>query len=295
MQGVRTGLPPEIRRFSGLYRFIAPERFGQLGIDPEDVPLGTFPAEDHPPFLPDRFGGNAYGLGLFEQTVLPQEEERLLEELDLDNPNQVAGHYRQLNDIFKRLGLFIRYSNQGQPFYLIPRQFVAHFLVEVRAKADIITSFLSDLLARRLRETMRVGLVGGDHELLLPELQSRLPHMEFALIDSLAALTQPWRPMQAVVLAGDPRGFALGEIRALGKTPPKERQLREAYGYFVASRIYDLLEEDGEMLALADRPLGSSRETLSVRFHGQEDFKRFCSSATSTAPAGATAPARGWC
>lgn len=275
MQGARVGLPPEIRRFSGLYRFIAPERFDELGIDPEDVPLGTFPAEDHPPFLPDRFGGNAYGLGLFEQTVLPEPEAKLLDELDLDDAGQVASHHRQINDIFKRLGLLIRYSRLGRPFYLIPRQFVAHFLVEVRAKADIITGFLSDLLGRRLRETMRVGLVGSDLELLLPELQSRLPHLEFVVIASLGGLTQSQRPLQAVVMAGDPRGFALREVRSQGGAPPKERQLREAYGYFVASRLYDLLEEDGEMLALADRPLGSSRETISVRFQGQEDFKRF--------------------
>ena len=275
MQGARVGLPPEIRRFSGLYRFISPERFEDLGIDPEDVPLGTFPAQDHPPFLPDRFGGNAYGLGLFEQTVLPEQEARLLEELDLDNPDQVASHFRQINDIFKRLGLLIRFSRLGQAFYLIPRQFVAHFLVEVRAKADIITDFLSDLLARRLRETMRVGLVGGDHELLLPELQSRLPHMDFVLVDSLEALTAQVRPMHALVMAGDPRSFALGELRRAGGTAAKFRQLREAYGYFVASRLYDLLEEDGETLVLADRPLGSSRETLNVRFAGQEEFKRF--------------------
>jgi hypothetical protein len=275
MQGAKFGLPPEIRRFSGLYRFISPERFEELGIDHEDVPLGTFPAEDHPPFLPDRFGGNAYGLGLFEQTVLPQEEARLLEEMDLDDPVQVARHHRALNDIFKRLGLLIRFSRQGRAFYLIPRQFVAHFLVEVRAKADIITEFLNDLLARRLRETMRVGLVGGDHELLLPELQSRLPHMDFALIDSLPALTAPLRPLQAVLMVGDPRAFALRELRRAGGPPAQDRQLREAYGFFMASRLYDLLEEDGEMLVLADRPLGSSRETLTVRFSGQEEFKRF--------------------
>ncbi|MFH1033802.1 MAG: hypothetical protein V1806_04790 [Pseudomonadota bacterium] len=275
MQGARVGLPPEIRRFSGLYRFISPERFEELGIDHEDVPLGTFPAEDHPPFLPDRFGGNAYGLGLFEQTVLPQEEAHLLEELDLDDPDQVAGHYRVLNDTFKRLGLLIRFSRLGQAFYLIPRQFVAHFLVEVRAKADIITDFLSDLLTRRLRETMRVGLAGGDHELLLPELQSRLPHMDFVLIDSLPALTSSLRPLQAMLMVGDPRAFALREARRGGGPPIKDRQLREAYGFFVASRLYDLLEEDGELLVLADRPLGSSRETLSVRFNGQEEFKRF--------------------
>ena len=275
MQGAKAGLPPEVRRFSGLYRFIPQERFEELGIDPDDVPLGTFPAEDHPPFLPDRFGGNAYGLGLFEQTILPDEEARLLDAVDLADPRQVGPRYRGVNDILKRLGLLIRYSRQGRPFYLVPRQFVAHFLVEVQAKADTITGFLGEALSRRLRETMRVGLVSSDHELLLPELQTRMPHLDFLVIDNLEALKAPRRPLQALVMVGDPRNFALRALRREGLEPPRDRQRREDYGHFTASRFYDLLEEDGEVLALADRPLGSSRETLKVRFLGQDEFKRF--------------------
>ncbi|MFH1059876.1 MAG: hypothetical protein V1797_14525 [Pseudomonadota bacterium] len=269
-------MPPEVRRFSGLYRFIAPERFAELGIDPEDVPLGTFPAEDHPPFLPDRFGGNAYGLGLFEQAVLTEDEARLLDSLELTKPAQVAEHHGALNDVLKRLGLLVRYSALGRPFYLIPRQFVAHFLVEVRAKADLIAHFLGELMARRLRETMRVALVSSDSELLLPELQGRLPHLDLVVIDNLEALTARRKsPFAAVVMVGDPRNFALRQLSRAGLEQPRDRARREAYGYFMAGRFYDLLEEEGEVLALADRPLGSSRETLSVQFRGQDEFKRF--------------------
>ena len=175
MQPARATLPLEVRRLSGLYRIIAPSRFAEMGIDREDVPMGTFPAEDHPPFLPDRFGGNAYGLGLYEQDKLSGPDELLLEAVDLSDPEQVAGQYRQINHIFKRLGLLIRYSSLGRPFYLIPRQYVAHFLVEVQAKADVIVAFLSRQFAKRLRETLRVGLISVDPELLLPEVQSRMP------------------------------------------------------------------------------------------------------------------------
>jgi hypothetical protein len=49
------------------YRIVRPEDFGSLGIDPQDIPVGTYVAEDHPPFLASRFGGNAYGLGIVEQ------------------------------------------------------------------------------------------------------------------------------------------------------------------------------------------------------------------------------------
>jgi hypothetical protein len=272
----RSGLPPEIRRFSGLYRFISPENFGALGIDPADVPLGAFPSENHPPFLPDPFGGNAYGLGFYERTALPDEESDLLERLDLDDPAQVAPLYSAVNHSFKRLGLLTRFSKLGRPYYLIPRQFVAHFLTEVQAKAEVISEFLARLLSRRLRETMRVGLATADYELLLPELQYRMPHLEFLLLDSLEALTaRRRRPLQALIMVGDPREFALADLRRTRQDPPSDREGREAYGHFLVSRFYDLLEEGGEVLAVCDRPLGSSRESLLVTFRRQDELKRF--------------------
>ncbi len=274
MPGTRAGLPPEVARVSGLYRFIPPERFQELGIDPEDVPLGTFPAEDHPPFLPDRFGGNAYGLGLYEQGVLPPQQARLLEAVDLDDPAQVADNYRTLNDVFKRLGLLIRYSRSGRPFFLIPRQYVAHFLVEVQARTDEIVSFLSGLLSRRLRESLKVGIVAGEHELLLPEVQARMPHLEFTLMDSLASLAGQQGTFAAVIMVGDPLALALQQ-RRLQDQPPAASRGREAYGYYVAGRLWDLLEAEGEVLCLADRPLSGSNQTITVRFASQGELKRF--------------------
>ena len=51
------------------FRPIKPEQYVHLGIDPQDIPNGTFAAQDHPTFLHSRFGGNAYGLGLIEVMV----------------------------------------------------------------------------------------------------------------------------------------------------------------------------------------------------------------------------------
>ena len=271
----KAALPPEVRRFSGLYRFIDPERFAELGIDPEDVPLGTYPAEDHPSFLPDRLGGNAYGLGLFEQATLPPEQARLVEGLDLADPGAVAANYRQLNDIFKRLGLLIRYTRQGRPFFLIPRQYVAHFLVEVRARADEIIAFLSGLMVRRLRETMRVGLLSAESELLLPELTSRMPHLDFLVLESLEQLAANRAPLEAVVLVEEPWEFFAERLRRAGWDTPQDRRGREDLGYFAASRLYDLLAEGGELLILADRPLSSTNDTMQVQFKNQLEFKRF--------------------
>ncbi len=268
-------LPPEVARVSGVYRFIPQERFEEFGIDPEDVPLGTFPAEDHPPFLPDRFGGNAYGLGLYEQTALSPKQARLLESLDLDDPAQVAAKHRELNDVLKRLGLLIRYSNNGHPFYLIPAQYVAHFLVEVQARTDQIVDFLSSLLSRRLRESLKVGIVALNHELLLPEIQTRMPHLDFKVLDSLSAFAGKHGPFAAVVMVGGPMEIAMAHRQRHQGQASGGPADREAYGYFMAGHLWDMLEEDGEVLCLADRPLGGSNETCNVRFASQGEFKRF--------------------
>ena len=273
--GSKAALPPEARRLAGIYRIIDPERFAELGIDPEDVPLGTYPAEDHPPFLPDRLGGNAYGLGLFEQATLPPEEARLVEGLDLEDGAAVAANYRALNDIFKRLGLLIRYSRLGAPFYLIPRPYLAHFLVEVRARADEIVAFLSGLMARRLKESLRVGLLSAESELLLPELASRMPHLELVVLDSLEAITAPPSSLEAVVVVQEPRELFELLLRRAGAEAPSDRRGREDLGYFAASRIHHLLGEGGELLILADRPLASTHDTMEVQFKNQLDFKRF--------------------
>lgn len=274
MPSTKAALPPEVTRFSGLYRFIGPERFAEMGIDPEDVPLGTFPAQDHPPFLPDRFGGNAYGLGLFEQNLLPGGEDGILEQVDLSDPGQVAQHRRRINEAMKRLGLLIRFSAKGEPFYLIPRQFVANFLVDIQARADEIVAFLSRALARLPRETMRVGLVAGDGGLLLPEIQTRMPHLEFSVLDNPVRLTGRKGGFTALVVVSDPVEFALSQ-RPNGGGHPRSGKERDDYGHFMAGRLFELLEDDGELLVLADRPLGGTRDTVRVGFSGQGEFKRF--------------------
>jgi len=275
MPGVMAEQPPKVAGFLELYRFISPELFQEMGIDPEDVPLGTFPAEDHPPFLPDRFGGNAYGLGLYEQGVLSPEQERLLESLDLSDPRQVAENYRKINNIFKRRGLLIRYSSRGAPFYLIPRQYVAHHLGEIQARTDEIAGFLSGILGRRLRETLKVGLAATEYELLLPELQARMPQVDFVVLDSLDALTAPAGPFAALVAAGDLMELGRDRSRRSDWRPPRDRDEREAFGYFLASRLYGMLEDDGGLMILADRPLSGSRKQMTVRFVASSDYKRF--------------------
>ena len=43
--------PPEIFWQKDTFRFIKPDEFETLGIDPSDIPPGTFPAQKHPSYL----------------------------------------------------------------------------------------------------------------------------------------------------------------------------------------------------------------------------------------------------
>ena len=58
--------PEEAFWQSSSFRFLKGEEFASFGIEARDIPQGTFPALKHPTHLKSRYGGNAYGSGLFE-------------------------------------------------------------------------------------------------------------------------------------------------------------------------------------------------------------------------------------
>lgn len=133
------------------FRLINPEDYPAFGINPEDVPMGTFASEDHPSFLPSRFGGNAYGLGLIEQSVLTAADTEFLEKLDFRDTQEISRNLKRLNAIYQKLGLLIRFSRTGKRYFLIPINLVAHSLQEIKTKADEI----EELIIRHIWETRR--------------------------------------------------------------------------------------------------------------------------------------------
>ncbi len=265
-----SGLPPELKRLASVYDFIPYENFAELGIDPDDVPLGSFPAHKHPPFLPDRFGGNAYGLGLFEYSALSEAESRLLGDLDFSDRQTIVDHHTQLNNILKRLGLLVRVTSLGRIFYLIPRQYIIHFSTEIQAKADWIEQNLKDIEAR---ERARIGVVANQADLLLSELQVRLPRFNFVHIDSLDGLRDQPYPLQAFILLEPPT-----EINFLTSAHKKsgykgEEQLN--VGFFTSSMIHALLDKQGLLLIACDSPGFDRNATIKVKFDRQDEYKRF--------------------
>ena len=69
------------------FSFISPSEFETLGINPDDIPAGTFAALKHPSYLPSLFGGNAYGCGFFEvYDRLDTQDIKSLQKISLDDP-----------------------------------------------------------------------------------------------------------------------------------------------------------------------------------------------------------------
>ena len=123
------------------FGFIPPEDYESLGIAPSDIPPGTFLARKHPSKLMSRFGGNAYGFGFFEiYDRLSPRDLRLLQSISPENPDHAGKLYQEINRIYRDIGLLIRFSRFGRPYYLIPFSLVLTSLSTIKSKADEIVS-----------------------------------------------------------------------------------------------------------------------------------------------------------
>jgi hypothetical protein len=216
-------MPREFENPETFFRAIKPEDYGRLGIDSQDVPVGTFPAHDHPSFLPSRSGGNAYGLGLIEQSALSKADLDFLDSLDFQDMGQVRRHARQLNAIYQKLGLLIRYAASGTRYYLIPINLVAHSLEDVKTKADEIERFVIQHILEARVERLDIGLMTAANDLMVHELTARFSSHRIFLFDTLAKL-RTWRTLlDVIILPKDPFAYLLEQ--PLPRTQPGTRSL----------------------------------------------------------------------
>ena len=237
--------------------------------------MGTFAAEDHPTFLPSRFGGNAYGLGILEHGVLSAADTDFLESLDLQNTVELGRHAKRLNAIFQKLGLLIRFSRTGKSYYLIPINLVAHSLQEITTKADEIERLIIQYIFETRVERLDIGLLTRGHDLLVHELTARLSSHRIFLFESLKNLNS-WRiPLDIAILPKDPFEYLLEQ--KLPK-PLKGRQNRRrlyAFSAYLAGKIYDLLKPGGRVLLLSHSFDPLRDRTCTVRFKTDEELRDF--------------------
>jgi len=262
-------------QYETFFRLINEEDYPRVGIDPQDVPMGTFASEDHPTFLPSRFGGNAYGLGLIEQSVLTGSDTEFLESIDFQDLHEVGSNAKKLNAIYQKLGLLIRFSLTGKRYFLIPINLVAHSLQEVKTKADEI----EELIIRHIWETrtdrLDIGLLTAAHDLIAHELTARLSTHRIFLFESIEKL-RSWRiPLDIVILPKDIFEYLLEQqLPRISKRSLSRRRLFQ-YAVYLTGKIHDLLEPNGKLLVLAHFPGPHEDQTCRVQFKSDEDLKSF--------------------
>ncbi len=264
-----------LEHWGGFFRLISPMDYERFGIDPQDVPMGTFASEDHPGFLPSRLGGNAYGLGLAEQSALGDADLRFLETIDFDDEAAIGAHHRQLNTIYQKLSLLIRFSRKGRRYFLIPITLVAHSLREIKAKADEVAELIIRHIWETRTERLEIGLLTSSEDLLAHELTARLSTHRIMLFDSLEKL-RSWRiPLDIVILPKDIFEFILEQNLTPLRLKPLNRQRMQNYATYLAGKIFDVLEPSGKLIVLANSPVPKDGRTCQVRFRREEDLKSF--------------------
>lgn len=257
------------------FRFIEPEDYSRLGIDPQDVPMGTFLAEDHPTFLPSRFGGNAYGLGLIEQSVLNKLDTDFLESIDLQDTAEIGRNARRLNTIYQKLGLLIRFSSTGKCYFLIPINLVAHSLHEIKTKVDEIEELIIQHIFETRIDRLDIGLLTAGQDLVVHELTARLSSHRIFLFDSIEKV-RSWRmPLDIVILPKDPFEYLLEQQLPKTSNRSVNRQQLFNYAMYLAGKIYDMLEPNGRVLVLTHSPVPTQDEICRVRFRSDEELKFF--------------------
>ncbi|MGD9503958.1 MAG: hypothetical protein AB7W37_03545 [Syntrophobacteraceae bacterium] len=268
-------LPGPFGQHGVSFRLIHPTMYSHHGIDPRDIPMGTFAAEDHPSFLPSRLGGNAYGLGLIEQSALSRTDTDFLESLDFDKPDEVARNAGRLNLIHRKLGLLIRFTSTGKRYYLIPINLVAHSLQDIKMKADEVEALVERHVAETNKERLDIGIMTSGHDLAAHELTARLSNHRIFLLETLDKI-RSWRaPLDVIVLPKDIFEHLLDQSLPKGSRRSPTRQRLFSYGAYLAGKIFDILKPDGRFVMLAYFPHPEEDAVRKVHFKSEEELKSF--------------------
>ncbi len=258
------------------FGIVRPEEYEVLGIDPTDIPPGTFAAQRHPPLLSSRFGGNAYGFGFFEiYDHLNPEDVRLFQSVSLDNPVQIRRHYRKINQIYKKIGLLIRFSNLGKPYYLIPVHLVSGSIANIRNKADEISKIIAFHRKKYLKESYRIGLLTHADDPILNDLTIRFKEHQFVIIDSPERLGSIRDVLDLIILPRDIyRTVLLEKLNRRSNLVLSRKQL-EMHALYMMRKIYGILKTDGEVFIIANRQPLKTNQTATIRFRTVQEQRNF--------------------
>ncbi|MCP4682102.1 MAG: hypothetical protein GY864_07200 [Desulfobacterales bacterium] len=268
--------PPETFWQNDSFSLIKPDEFKTLGIDPGDIPIGTFAALKHPSYLPSRFGGNAYGFGLFEihDRLKPKDLKRL-HSVSFDNRRSIRENYRDINEIYKKIGLLVRFSSLGYPYYLIPAQLLSGTLRNIRSKVEEISKIVAYHRKKYYQEYHDIGLLTHQDDLITNELSLRFTEHNFVVLDSLKKLQAQTQTLDLVILTRDLYEIVLMEkFTPFSQEMPSKKRL-DQYAAYILWKIYSLLKSDGEIFIIANHYTPRTNQTTKLIFKSTQEKKRF--------------------
>ncbi len=273
---VTDSFPKETLWQEDYFRFIKPEEFKALAIDPSDIPLGTFPALKHPSYLPSRFGGNAYGFGLFEiYDRLIQEDVKLLKTVTFENPEDIRKYYKDLNEIYKKIGLLTRFSKHGKPYYLIPIHLISNTLIHFKVKIDEISKIISFHKKKYSKEHYSIGLVTHQDDLIITELSFRFKEHHIVVLDSLDKIQDLNQTFDLVILTRDLYEIVLmEEFGPLSQKTLSKKRL-DQYSIYILWKLYNLLKPNGEIFFIANHYTAKTNQTTQLIFKTVQEEKNF--------------------
>jgi hypothetical protein len=258
------------------FKRIKPQEFEALGISPSDVPPGTFAARKHPSRFPSRFGGNAYGFGLFEaHDRLSPKEMDLIQSISFESLEDIKQHHKKINRIYKKIGLLIRFTNLGQPYYLIPHHLVSSSLATLKSKADEMSKVINFHRVKHLKESQHIGLLTRSDDLLINELSVRFKGHQFVVIDTIHKLRHFAEPLDLVILPSDIQDIILSEEFIPRPTRRLTRKQLENYAVYVFGKVHRILKPDGEILMIAHKNPLRTNQSAEVTFMTIQEKKQF--------------------
>jgi len=255
---------------------IRPEEYDEFGINPADIPLGTFPALKHPSQLPSTYGGNAYGFGIFESLDrLNTREIAFIQSLSFENPDEIRTHYKNLNELYRKTGILIRFSSKGKPYYLVPHHLVTSSLSHIQSKLNEIEKVITFHKKKYLKEHYDIGLLAQQDDFIVRELSLRFKEHRFFIFDTLESLASLQHPLDLVILTRDFYAFILDEMGAsFPEKVPSRTRLRK-YATHMLWKVYNLLAPEGELLVLATRYSPKTNRTSTIIFKNELERKNF--------------------
>jgi hypothetical protein len=255
---------------------IRPHEFESMGIDPEEIPAGTFAARKHPAKLLSRFGGNAYGFGFFEiYDRLSPKDLQLLQSLSLHNQDQTRQAYKEINRIYRKLGLLTRFSSHGKPFYLIPHHLLSSSLSAIRNKTEEISKIVDFHRRKYLKESHRIGLVTHADDQVLNEVAIRFKEHQFVPLDSFERLRAQGDTLDLVILSRD-----IYELLYEDSFSPRpggiiSRKGLEDRALYILGKIHRLLKPGGELFIIAHRFPSGQSQAAKILFRTEQEEKNF--------------------